>query len=135
MTKTPLNKAIDCVCNQYLILAFRRLTRFKEAFSPYFAYQKARRSVADYESFARQDELLRTLYQLFQACPVLKAKYRRRTLSQKELCTICHCSTSTINKRLRSERAYFADHFKLFDLNRLGNQIKDRNYQDVILHL
>lgn len=135
MTKSPLNKAIDCVCNQYLILAFRRLTRFKEALSPYFAYQKARRNTEDYESFARQDELLRVLYQLFQACPVLKAKYRRRTLSQKELCTICHCSASTINIRLRSERAYFADHFKLFDLNRLGNQIEDKHCKDIMLHL
>ncbi|KGI01060.1 hypothetical protein [Oenococcus oeni] len=135
MTEKPLNRAIDCVCGQYLILACRRLWRFEDTLSPYFAYKKARRSADDDESFARQDELLRTLYHLFQACPVLKAKYSRRTLSIKELCTAFHCSETTISRRLRTERAYFAAHFKLFDLNQLGNEIQDRNYKGIVLHI
>ncbi|KGO32587.1 hypothetical protein ACKP2L_08525 [Oenococcus alcoholitolerans] len=135
MTKSPINKAIDCVCSQYPILTFTRLCRFKEALSPYFAYQKAYRSTEDYESSVRQDELLRVLYGLFLACPVLKAKYCRRKLSQKELCTIFHCSASAINARLRKERAYFADNFKLFDLNRLGKQIEDKHCKDVVLRI
>ncbi|EHN59025.1 hypothetical protein OKIT_0921 [Oenococcus kitaharae DSM 17330] len=66
---------------------------------------------------------------------MLKAKYRRRTLSIKELCTVCHCSEATVNKRLRNERAYFAAHFDLFDLNQLGKQIQDRNYKGIVLHI
>ncbi|EHN58528.1 hypothetical protein OKIT_0407 [Oenococcus kitaharae DSM 17330] len=48
--------------------------------------------------------------------------------------SVCYL-VATVSRRLRNERAYFAAHFDLFDLHKLGKQIQDTNYKGIALHI